>query len=88
VHENNAFRSWVVTAEQVRALKDARPFRPFTIRVADGPAISVPHQNFISMSPGGRIVIVYGSNDSFSIVDLFLVTELEVHKTADSKPET
>jgi hypothetical protein len=67
-----------VTAEQIKAMRDANPFKPFIIHLADGRSVTVPHRDFVSLSPGGRIVIVYRPDDSFSIVDLFLVTELEV----------
>ena len=73
-----------MTAEQLRATRDATPFRPFAIHLADGRTLTVPHRDFVSQSPGGRTIIVYGSGESFSIVDLYLVTELEVQSSADS----
>ncbi len=72
-----------MTAEQLRALREAAPFRPFTIHLADGRTLTVPHRDFVSQSPGGRTIIVYRSDESFSVVDLFLVTELEVHPQTD-----
>ena len=67
-----------MTIEQLRAVHEARPFRPFVIRLADGRALPVPHSEFLSHSPTGRTVIVYHEDDAFSIVDLLLVTEIEV----------
>jgi hypothetical protein len=67
-----------MTAEQLRTMRDANPFLPFVIHLADGRAFTIPHRDFVSQSPGGRTIIVYGSDESFSILDLFLVTELEV----------
>jgi hypothetical protein len=67
-----------MTAEQVRVMRDAQPFRPFTIHLADGRTLAVPHRDFVSQSPTGRTIIVYRPDDSFSIIDLYLVTELEV----------
>jgi hypothetical protein len=72
-------------AEQFRAMKEAEPFRPFKIHLADGRTFIVPHRDFVSQSPRGRTIIVYGSGESFSIVDLYLVTELEVQEAADSE---
>ena len=57
----------------------AQPFRPFTIHMGDGRVFFVKHRDFISRSPSGRTVIVHGEDDSFSILDLLLITELEVH---------
>ncbi len=74
-----------MTAEQLRTMRDAHPFRPFTIHLADGRSFSVPHRDFVSQSPGGRTIIVYGADESFSILDLFLVTELEVQAASDSQ---
>jgi hypothetical protein len=67
-----------MTAEQVRKVREANPFRPFTIHLADGRTFLVPHRDFVSQSPAGRTIIVYGSDESFSILDLYLITELEV----------
>ncbi len=69
--------------EQLKDVIHAQPFRPFTIHMGDGRTFLVKHQDFISRSPSGRTVIVYGDNDSFSILDLLLVTELEVHPPAN-----
>jgi hypothetical protein len=73
-----------MTAERLRALREMQPFRPFTIHLADGRTLTVPHRDFVSQSPGGRTIIVYQSDESFSVVDLYLVTELEVQTQADS----
>jgi hypothetical protein len=73
-----------MTAEQLRAMRESNPFRPFTIHLADGRTLPVPHRDIVSQSPGGRTIIVYQPNEAFSVVDLYLVTELEVHGPADS----
>jgi len=74
-----------MTAEQLRIMRDANPFRPFTIHLADGRSFSVPHRDFVSQSPAGRTIIVYGSEESLSILDLYLVTELEVQSSPESQ---
>jgi hypothetical protein len=71
-----------MTANQIKERRTANPFVPFTLRLANGRRFFVPHRDFISQSPGGRIVIVYGTDDAASIVDLYLVTDLEVHAAA------
>jgi hypothetical protein len=77
-----------MTAEQLRTMREANPFRPFIIHLTDGRTFTVPHRDFVSQSPSGRTIIIYNANDSFSIVDLFLVTELEGPAEADSGSET
>ena len=73
-----------MTAEQFRVVREANPFRPFTIHLAGGRTLAVPHRDFVSQSPGGRTVIVYQPDESFSIVDLCLVNELVVPPAATS----
>lgn len=68
-----------MTIEQLRMLHQAQPFRPFTVHLADGRQLRVPHREFLSHSPTGRTVVIHESDESFSIVDLLLVTRLEVH---------
>jgi len=74
-----------MTIEQLDNVHHAQPFRPFTIRMGDGRSFYVEHPDFISRSRTGRTVIVHGPNESFSILDLLLATELEVHPPA--RPE-
>jgi hypothetical protein len=77
-----------MTAEQLRAMREANPFRPFTIYLADGRSLAVPHRDFVSQSPGGRTLIVYQSDEAFSVVDLYLVTELAVQSPPDKNSGT
>lgn len=67
-----------MTTEQFRATLHQQPFRPFTIRMADGRAFEVAHRDFVAMSPSGRTVIVYESDENYSILDLLLMSELQV----------
>ena len=67
-----------MTTEQLRSAIRSTPFRPFTIRMADGRTFSIAHPDFISTSPAGRTVVIYHPDDSASIVDLLLMTEIEL----------
>ncbi len=71
-----------MTIEQLRNLYNAQPFRPFIIHLADGRSIPVRHRDFIMPAPSGRTVIVYQPDDSFNVIDLLLVTDLEVGSPA------
>jgi hypothetical protein len=77
-----------MTTEQLRTVHEAQPFRPFTIHLADGRSFLVPHREFLSRSPTGRTLIVYGADDAFSILDLLLVTELEVHSSPQASSQS
>jgi hypothetical protein len=67
-----------MTIEQIRRLYEAQPFQPFVIHLADGREIPVPSREFMAAAPNGRTVVVYQSDSTANIVDLLLVTDLEV----------
>ncbi len=67
-----------MTLEQIRQVHEARPFQPFTLRLADGSKVRVRHPEFLARSPTGRTVVVFGSDESFEIVDLPLAAAIEV----------
>ena len=68
-----------MTIEQLRSVHQASPFRPFTIHMGDGRAFLVRHRDYLSHSPTGRTVVVHPNEETFSVLDLLLMTELEVH---------
>lgn len=74
-----------MTIQQLRAAHRAAPFRPFSIHMADGRVFPVPHPDFLSMSPSGRTVIVYQEGEDFSILDLLLMTEIEMSPVSNSR---
>ena len=67
-----------MTIEQIRTFYHARPFKPFVIYLADGRAIPVLHQEFIMAVPSGRTLFVCQPDDTVNVIDLLLVTDLEV----------
>jgi hypothetical protein len=69
--------------EQLRSLYNAQPFRPFTIHLADGRSIPVRHREFILTVPSGRTIVVCQPDDSLNIIDLLLVTDLELKASAN-----
>jgi hypothetical protein len=67
-----------MTTDQFRAMLHRQPFQPFTIHMADGRAFEVMHPDFVAVSQSGRTVIVTQPNEDFSVLDLLLMTELQV----------
>ncbi|MEX1097875.1 MAG: hypothetical protein WED34_17655, partial [Planctomycetales bacterium] len=63
-----------MTPEQFRATLHQQPFRPFTIRMADGRAFDVSHRDFVALSPSGRTAIVFQPDENYSVLDLLLMT--------------
>ena len=74
-----------MTIEQLRNLHNAQPFRAFVIHLADGRAIPVHHREFMMTVPSGRTVIVCQPDDTVNIIDLLLVTDLELAPAVNGK---
>lgn len=72
-----------MTIEQLRVFYNAQPFRPFVIHLADGREVPVNHREFIMSAPSGRTVSVYQPDDTLNVIDLLLVTDLEVKPVAN-----
>jgi hypothetical protein len=70
-----------MTIDRLREAYNAEPFRPFVIHLADGREVTVHHREFVSLSPSGRTIVVFQPDDSMNIIDLLLVTDLEMKKT-------
>jgi hypothetical protein len=64
--------------EQLHETHSRRPFQPFRIHLADGRTLPVDHPEFLSQSPTGRTIAVALADGTHQIVDLLLVTSLEV----------
>jgi hypothetical protein len=67
-----------MTIQQLKAAYDAQPFRPFVIHLADGREIAVKSREFIMSVPSGRTIVVAQPDDTLNIIDLLLITDLEV----------
>ncbi len=72
-----------MTIEQVRKFYDAQPFQAFVLHLADGREIPVISREFMMASPTGRTIGVYQSDGTANIIDLLLVTDLEVKPTTN-----
>ena len=76
-----------VRINEVRKLLHAQPFRPFQIHVADGGRIPAKHEDLVALAPTGREMIVYLPDGDYQVLDLLLVTRLEVSaKNGARKP--
>ncbi len=71
--------------EELVQLHKAAPFRPFRIHLADGRHLDVEHPEFLAHAPNARIAVVMRIDETFEIIDLMLVTSLEV---TDRRPRS
>lgn len=59
----------------VREALHKEPFEPFTIGLADGRTLPVPHPDFVALTP--RRVIVGNTDDSWAVVEPLLIVSLD-----------
>ena len=58
----------------LRELLAAHPFRPFVVCLSDGRKLPVPHPDFLTVTPNGRIVWEGRTEDDFALAMPFHVT--------------
>ena len=66
-----------MTVQEVKAAKNAMPFVPFRIHYPGGPAVEVPHPDYMSFSATGRIAFVSLPDDRLMRIDVAPITSLE-----------
>ena len=67
-----------MTKEAVKDTLHAQPFVAFSFRLADGERIPVSHPEFVLLTQGGRTAIISTEGEHFRIIDMALITALEV----------
>jgi hypothetical protein len=74
-----------VDIKEIISLKNARPFIPFALVMADGREFEVSHPDFMARSPLGRSVTLY---DAVGVhyLDVRLIAEFR-HSESSSQPE-
>ncbi len=68
-----------MTTEVVKAAIQRRPFRPFSVRLADGSEIQIQSQEHVALHPTGKTFIIFEPDGGYRIVDIPLVTDLSVN---------
>jgi hypothetical protein len=71
-----------MTVDRLREVHQARPFRPFTMRMADGTRVRVTHPESLAYNGSGRTCIYVAPDGSSHYIDLLLVARLEVSNGA------
>jgi hypothetical protein len=51
--------------------------KPFSVHLADGREIRVPHGEYISIQPGGRMFICWDPDGGFKLFNLTMVTSIK-----------
>jgi hypothetical protein len=69
--------------EDLKRLKDQRPFQPFRLRLTDGHKIEIKHPDAVSWDVGASRTVFAISGGQHYWLDIALVTALESHVAAD-----
>jgi hypothetical protein len=69
----------------IREALHAQPFRPFTLQLADGRALAVPHPDFVAVSPR-HVVVINAQDEGLSILEPLLIVSLEVAGVSQGNP--
>jgi hypothetical protein len=63
--------------DELKKVKDRRPFEPYLIHMADGRRLPVTHPDAVSWGgERGRIVSYVSPRDEWEVIDIALVTSL------------
>ncbi len=65
--------------EELKKVKDRRPFEPFHIHMADGRDLRITHPDNVAWNPGDLTRVVFvGHTDRWEVRDLTLITSIRV----------
>jgi hypothetical protein len=56
--------------------------QPIRINLADGRQIDVPHGEYLSLEPGGRIFMLWTADGGFELFNLTMVTSISAKRGA------
>ena len=66
-----------MTLDELRALRDQRPFQPFEIHLSDGMNYTIPTPEFVAPKPAGGLALVWRmSGPGFALVALDQITRV------------
>ena len=66
-------------AEAIKTAVQSRPFKPFTVRLANGLQIQIASHEHVAVHPDGKTFVIFELNGGYRIVDIPLVTDLSVN---------
>ncbi len=72
--------------EELKRIKDRRPFEPFSIHLADGRELRITHPDSLAWYAEGipRVIVVVHA-DGWDFVDLGLITSLRIPRSEAAK---
>ena len=77
-----------MTMVDLRAARNAEPFRPFAIRMNAGESFTVSDPERIALAPEGEDAVVFGDSGQVHLIDVALVSEIVTLSTPEDKSMT
>lgn len=67
-----------MSPDRLTRFLSVRPFIPFVLHLGDGRAVDVRHPELATLLAGGRSIVVMTADESIHLIDVFLITGIEV----------
>ncbi len=64
-------------SDAIKSRLGASPFKPFAMRLTSGATYDVRHPELVSLSPGGRHLILWIDDNRYVDIDVLLVESIE-----------
>jgi hypothetical protein len=77
-----------MNADSLRNARNAQPFQPFAVTLADGRRFEVRHRDFLSISPNGRQAVIWNADDSWSVLEPLLILTIDYPAPSPSNGPT
>jgi len=74
-----------MTSDQLRRHLEAVPFQAFRVHMPNGRYADVPHPDFMHVFPGGRFASVVHPDDTMEVIDVFLITSIQIRPSKARK---
>ena len=70
-----------MSKDEIKKAIKTIPFRPFSVRLADGTQVAIPTSDHGSISPSGRTLVVF-EDDGTRLIDTTLILEMKTTEAA------
>ena len=70
-----------MSKDEIKKAIKTTPFRPFSVRLADGTQVTIPTSDHGSISPSGRTLVVF-EDDGTRLIDTTLILEMKTTEAA------
>lgn len=74
----------MMSVSSIREPIAARPFQPFTVRVADQRSYTIRHPEFATIGPQNGTVAIWHDDGGVSIIDMLMITGIDLMPPGDN----